>query len=334
MSELRRDPISGQWIIVAEHQPVTVPRNNEAYPVQADLEICPFCPGQEMKTPSEILAYAPQPREPNAPGWSLRVIPNRIPVLQIEGDLEKQGVGVYDRMNGIGAHEIIIETPEHEATLSTLPEKSIEDLMSAYCDRILDLRRDERFRYILIFKNHGKAAGAKLRHSHSQLIALPVTPKRVTEEIEGAKKYYAYRDRCIYCDIVQQELNDGERIVSENDGFLSIVPYASRYPFETWIIPKTHEPCFESGRKQQRLELARIFSESLQRIDNGLGNPAYNCILHTSPFGVGSNPYYHWHFEIAPRLLNVAGFESGSGFFINPTPPEKAAKHLREAVIG
>jgi UDPglucose--hexose-1-phosphate uridylyltransferase len=173
------------------------------------------------------------------------VVPNKFPALRIEGELDREGEGIYDKMNGIGAHEVVIETPRHEETLSTLPLKNVENILLVYRDRIIDLRRDQRLRYVLVFKNHGVAAGASLEHSHSQIIALPIVPKRVSEEIEGAKIYFNYKDRCVFCDIIRQELQQKHRIIIENKFFVSIAPFASRFPFETWILPKTHYSSFE-----------------------------------------------------------------------------------------
>ena len=198
MPELRKDPIIGRWVIIATE------RAKRPTDLQVPVEeykggtFCPFCEGNEDKTPPEILAYRKDGHEPDTPGWSLRGVPNKFPALQIEGGLNKRGEGMFDKMNGIGAHEVIIETPQHIKIMSALSEKQIEDVLWAYRDRILDLKKDKRFRYILIFKNQGLAAGASLEHTHSQIIALPIIPKRVAEEIEGAKRYYAYKDRCVY----------------------------------------------------------------------------------------------------------------------------------------
>ena len=294
---------------------------------------CPLCPGNEALTPPEILAYRGNGLGPNTTGWSLRVIPNKFPALRVEGDLGREGVGLYDRMNGVGAHEVIIESPDHKAILAGLPEKKLEDVFWAYRDRILDLRKDFRLRYVLIFKNHGAAAGATLEHTHSQLIALPIVPTFVTEEIEGCKAHYTDKERCIYCDIIRQEVADRSRVVGENDEFLSIAPFASRFPFEVWILPKKHTSYYEESQKFQFEALARIFSDALRRLDRVLATPPFNFILHTSPLHERTGEFYHWHFEIMPKLTQVAGFEWGTGFYINPVPPEEAAAFLRDAEV-
>jgi UDPglucose--hexose-1-phosphate uridylyltransferase len=234
-------------------------------------------------------------------------------------------------MDGVGAHEVIIESPEHFQTLADMPEKRVEDLFWAYRDRVLDLRRDTRLRYLLLCKNHGEAAGAVLEHTHSQLIALPVVPKRVQEEIDGARKYFDYKERCVYCDIVAQEAESAVRIIHESEHFMVIAPYASRSPFETWIIPKVHNSHAENMAHAEIHDLAPVLRTLLRRMNSTLENPPYNMILHSAPMQDQPMPHYHWHLEIIPRMTNVAGFEWGTGLHINPTPPEEAAKFLREA---
>jgi len=233
-------------------------------------------------------------------------------------------------MNGIGAHEVIIESPDHSATLSTLPTKAMEEVLWAYRDRMEDLKRDKRFQYTLIFKNEGLIAGATLEHTHSQLIALPIVPIQVQEEIEGCKRHYEQRERCIYCDIIRQEMQSATRIILETQLFIALAPYAPRFPFETWILPKKHLSCYSCSTNDDFRDLAGLLQNVLRRIDRALSNPPYNYVIHTSPFRDERNDYYHWHIELMPKLTNVAGFERGSGFYINPTPPEDSAKFLRE----
>jgi UDPglucose--hexose-1-phosphate uridylyltransferase len=294
---------------------------------------CPFCVGNEAKTPPEILAYRSNGSGPNAPGWIVRVVPNKFPALGIEGQLNRQGEGLFDKMNGIGAHEVIIETPEHEQTLASMPDRRVEDVLWAFRDRMLDLKKDKRFRYILIFKNHGASAGASLEHAHSQLIALPIVPKRVIEEVEGCKNYFSYKERCIYCDIIRQELESGVRVIAESPDFVTLAPYAPRFPFEAKILPKQHESAFENSPSHLYENLAKALKNLLIRMEVVLEKPAYNFVLHTSPVLEANNDYYHWHIEVMPKLTKVAGFEWGTGFYINPTPPEESAKFLREAAI-
>lgn len=334
MPDLRRDPVVGRWVIISTERrgrPHDFIKLQPARPISTAL--CPFCPGQERLTPKEIMAYRPQSGGPNSPNWTVRVVPNKFPALQVEGEMGREGVGLYDRMNGVGAHEVIIETPSHVEGLADLPTKKIEDMLWAYRDRMIDLRKDLRFRYILIFKNHGASAGATLEHSHSQLIALPIVPTNVQEELDGCRHHYQQKERCIYCDIIRQDLSDGDRIIAENPEFICVTPFAPRFPFEMWILPKRHAAYFEESQKSQFEFLAQILSESLRRMDKVLSRPPYNFILHSSPLHEKTGDYYHWHLEIIPKLTQVAGFEWGTGFYINPVSPEEAATFLREAVM-
>ena len=334
MPELRKDPVTSRWVIIATDR---AKRPTDFVREKVTIHgsgFCPFCPGNEAKTPPEIMAYRPDGSGRNLPGWTLRVVPNKFPALGIEGTLNRQGEGLYDKMNGIGAHEVMIETTDHQLTLATMPIRRVEDVVWSYRDRILDLKKDRRFRYVLIFKNYGEAAGASLEHTHSQLIALPVVPKRVREEVDLAREYYNYKERCIFCDIIRQEAEAGIRVVSENQGFVAVAPFAPRFPFEMWILPKIHQSAFEESQKYEFEQLARILKEMLMRLDKVLESPAYNYIIHTSPLTEANNDHYHWHLEIMPKLTKVAGFEWGTGMYINPTPPEEAARFLREAVIS
>ena len=333
MPELRKDPITNRWVIISTDR---AKRPTDFVREKVTIRgsgFCPFCPGNELKTPPEIVAYRPDGSGPNRPGWTLRVVPNKFPALGIEGILNRQGEGLYDKMSGIGAHEVIIETTDHQLILASMPVRRVEDVIWSYRDRILDLKKDRRFRYILIFKNHGEAAGASLEHTHSQLIALPVVPKRVREEVDSAREYYNFKERCVFCDILRQETEASIRVIAENSDFVALAPFAPRFPFETCILPKVHQSAFEESQKHEYENLARILKEMLMRLDKVLDSPAYNYIIHTSPLTETNNDHYHWHVEIMPKLTKVAGFEWGTGMYINPTPPEEATRFLREAVI-
>lgn len=332
MSELRRDPITGRWVIIAVERGKR-PTDFISPSVQRKKSgFCPFCPGNEYTTPPEILAFRPPDTKPNTPGWRLRVMPNKFPALQTEGELNKIGEGIFDKMNGIGAHEVIVETPEHFQSLSTMTVKAFEDVLWAYYFRLSDLKRDKRFKYVMIFKNEGEVAGASLEHTHSQLIALPIVPKLVKEEIDSARHYFEFKERCIFCDLISQELDDGRRVVYQNKGYIALSPYASRSPFETWILPKKHEPDFYPPRDSFS-DLADILQMILKKLDRILDVPPYNFVIHTSILYDEGHEFYHWHLEILPKLTHIAGFEWGSGFYINPTPPEEAARFMREAKI-
>ena len=267
-------------------------------------------------------------------GWRVRVVPNKFPVLGIEGDLNRQGEGMYDKMNGIGAHEVVIEGPDHKLSMGEMSEKQIEEVLWAYKERINDLKKDGRFRYILVFKNHGDAAGSTMEHPHSQLIALPVIPKRVKEEVDASKLFFDLKERCIFCDIIRQESAAGVRLINETDRFTVLSPYAPRFPFETWVLPKRHASHFEDADAPTLANLAWIMKTTIRKLEKVLERPAYNFIVHSAPVQEGPLPHYHWHLEVIPRLSKVAGFEWATGFYINPTPPEESAKFMREAGLG
>jgi UDPglucose--hexose-1-phosphate uridylyltransferase len=332
MPELRRDPVTGRWVIISTERGRR-PLGNGSQMVERETGFCPFCAGNESHTPPEILAYR-NGSASNSPGWSLRVVPNKYPALQIEGDLHREGEGMFDKMSGIGAHEVIIESPEHDMKLALLPEKNLENVFWAFRDRMLDLKKDKRLRYILLFKNEGAAAGATVEHTHSQLIALPIIPKRAAELLAGSKAYFNYKERCIYCDIIHQEKAESSRIIEENNDFLALAPFAPRFPFETLVLPKRHGAFFEDGQKHEFEQLAKIMKIVMTKLDRVLENPPYNMMIQSSPFYENTSDYFHWHLEIIPKLTSVAGFEWGTGFYINPVPPEEAAAFLRDAVIS
>jgi UDPglucose--hexose-1-phosphate uridylyltransferase len=335
MPELRKDPVVGRWVIISTERSRR-PTNFTPVKLERSSGYCPFDPGNEDKTPPEVYVQRPGGGEPNGPGWLVRVVPNKFPALQIEGALDRRGEGLYDKMNGVGAHEVIIEGPQHDLDLSDLPVPHIVEVLKAYRERILDLHRDRRFRYVLIFKNHGAGAGATLEHTHTQLIATPIIPKTLMEELEGSRRYFELKERCVFCDIIQQDTEDtnGRRVVTMNDRFLAIEPFAPRVPFETWILPRHHDASFQVvADEEEMVELATILKDTLQRLNRALDRPPYNFVLHTSPVAEGDLEYYHWHLEITPTLTRVAGFEIGSGFYINPTPPEDAAQYLREIAV-
>lgn len=344
MPELRKDPIVGRWIIVASERARRP--GNFVDPIENKFEEegpCPFCEHAESKTPPEVHVVRSKNFHSNGPGWKVRVIPSINPILGIEGSLNRRGKGLYDAMDAVGAHEIVVETPEHIANMADLTLTQIELTFEAYIHRIHDLERDPRFKYVMAFKNYGwSAGGSKILHSRSQLIATPVNPMRVKDELVGAKRYFDLHERCVYCDLVHQECASQDRVVSENDHFVSLAPFAARVPFELWIVPKKHSCDFVRGAQGLVHDLAKILKETLLRLKIGLQDPAYNYVVHTAPFR-RPNPKgpqwktieedYHWHIEIMPRLTHVAGFEKGTGFYICSIPPESTAGFLREVQI-
>ncbi|MFQ5632161.1 MAG: galactose-1-phosphate uridylyltransferase [bacterium] len=330
MPELRKDPIVGRWVIISADRG----KRPSDWQKRTEKKIggfCAFCPGNEDKTPSEILAVRPDNSTSDTPDWQIRVVPNKFPALQIEGELARRGEGLYDLMSGIGAHEVIIETAEHTRVFPDYEETHIEKILQIYKSRIEDLRKDFRLKYILVFKNHGVAAGASLEHPHSQLIATPILPKRVVEELEGAQKHFELKERCIFCDIIYQELAFGKRIIEQTEEFVAITPFAARFPYEMWVLPKTHFSHYENMEPRRYYDLAAILKDVLLRLNKALDAPPYNFVIHSSPIQEPSALEYHWHIEIIPKLTKIAGFEWGTGFYINPVPPEQSAVHIRNS---
>ncbi len=340
MPELRKDPIVGRWVILSTerakrpsdypHQPLEEP----------DPAKNPFAEGNEHMAAPEIFAFRDPRSKPDAPGWQVRVVANKFPALRIEGGLEKEGQGIYDKMNGIGAHEVIIETPNPSQQIEQQPTDGIARVLETYKIRMTDLLRDPRFRYVIIFKNFGRQAGATISHPHSQLIATPVTPKRVKEKLVGAMQYYAYKDRSIFEDTLKQEIREGNRLVYENAGFAGFCPFASRFPFEMMILPRRQSAYFHEIQPDEIVLLADILKVCLHKLAKALNQPQYNFILTTAPSRYKHHGYwttidqdFRWHIEILPRLTLIAGFEVGTGFYINPTLPEDAAKYLREIPV-
>jgi len=332
MPELRKDPVLGRWIIISKERSKR-PTDFVVEEYKSTGGFCPLCPGNEKTTPNEVLVFGREPGlPPNSAGWQLRVVPNKFPALVIEGSLEKTAEGLYDRMNGIGAHEVIIESPRHEDQFTYLSPHQMLHVLRAFRGRILDLSQDNRFRYVMVFKNFGRAAGASLEHPHSQLVALPILPRMVISELEGALSYFKYKDRCLYCDIIRQEIQQNVRLVCQNDYFVTLTPFAPRSPFEMWILPKEHSSSYTEQSEDSLNQLVSIFSETLRRLDACIPGVPYNFVLHTQPLRSHPLEHYHWHFEIVPKLTSIAGFEWGSGFYINPMPPEDTCRYLREAL--
>lgn len=340
MAELRKDPVLGRWVIIATER-AKRPSDFQVTTEQRDSASCVFCEGRESETPPEVYAIRAAGTQVDEPGWDVRVIPNKYPALDRSGELNREGVGLCDMANGIGVHEVIVETPDHHDALADLSPEHVAKVMRTYRQRIIDLKEDGRLKYVLIFKNQGRSAGASLQHAHSQLIATPITPKRVKEKLDGAKRYFDYKHRCVFCDYIKQERElFGDRMVEETDHLVALSPFAARFPFETWILPKRHMLDFTRVEDEEADDLGRLVRLILRKLRKALNDPPFNYVLHMAPYRRPRGGYwttieedYHWHVELIPRLTRVAGFEWGSGFYINPTPPEVAAETLRETVV-
>lgn len=340
LSELRKDPVLGRWVIISTARGKR-PHGFADALKEAEGVACPFCYGSEHMTPPEIYALGPQGRAANQPAWRVRVVPNKYPALGVDGPFAKQGRGIFDTMTGFGAHEVVVETPDHKRDFKDLTTQELADVIRVLQLRVEDLYKDKRLRYALIFRNKGQVAGASLPHPHSQIIATPITPQLVREELMGAEAYFKLKERCIFCDVVLQERESGERLVYENEGFVSLCPFASRFPYELAVFPKHHGIDFHAPEVVNALpQLADCLRVTLVKLAKVLDDPQYNLMIHAAPNRFARRGYwqtieddFHWHIEIIPRLTRVAGFEWGTGFYINVTAPEEAARSLRESAL-
>jgi UDPglucose--hexose-1-phosphate uridylyltransferase len=330
MSELRRDPIVGRYVLIA---PERASRPSDILPPDPPPrahDLCPFCVGQERYTPPEITARRPEGGERDGPGWTVRVFPNRYPALRVEETVTRDAVGTYDRLSGVGAHEVIVDSPDHARDLAELEPAQIATVLSVFRERILDLGRDARLRSITLFKNHGSLAGATLEHSHCQLVALPVHHGRLREELRGSLHHYRRHERCLFCDILTDELKQGSRLIAHNASAVALCPYAARVAFESWILPRAHQSSFVELDNDAIGGLAELLHDTLRRLNRALESPAYNLVLHSGPLDQSPLPHYHWRLELRPYTSRPGGFEWGTEVYINPTPPEEAALFLRE----
>ncbi|HQC50219.1 MAG TPA: galactose-1-phosphate uridylyltransferase [bacterium] len=329
MPELRKDPITERWVIISPER-AKRPEDFTVSKAERKEGVCPFCQGNESMTPEEVFAIR-EGTEANSQGWKTRVVPNKFAALA-EGPLpELNSNGIYKNMAGHGTHEVIVETPKHSVTLADLGVQEISDFLKTCTARFDHMKKLGSVKYAMLFRNNGQSAGASREHPHSQIIGLPITPKALSEEITPAKEFNRSTGGCIFCKMLDDEIKQESRIVLLNEKFAAICPFAPHYAFETWILPRRHESSFENISDSEITCLAEILKSVLTKMKQTLKDPPYNMMLHTSPFGENLEGIYHWHIEIAPSLNIIAGFERGTDFYINPTPPETAAEYLRKA---
>ncbi len=327
MSELRQDPTTNDWIIFArerEKRPEEFRETRVGKSLPEFSEDCPFCPGNEHRTPEAAAVYG------EGDGWEIRVIPNRFPALTPDGDTSRKEQKLFRRFHGYGRHEVVIETPRHNGPIPFMDVGHVKRLIGVYRDRYHALKKDPDIKTIIIFKNHGEEAGTSVVHPHTQIVASPIVPPFIRRRFEIATEYYDNKGRCLYCDIRLDEGESGERIVRETDLFLVLHPFASHYPFETWIVPKKHKSSFGNISDEEAGELALVLKEALFKLRSALDDPDYNFIIHTSPVDDERKSYYLWHVQIIPRLTETAGFELGSGIYINTAMPESTAEFMRK----
>ncbi len=335
MSQLRFDPTSQRWVIIAKERCKPSLYLGQTAP-QSSQTACPFCPGNEPMAPHEI--YRVPASNPDG-SWRCRVVPNKYPVLRVEEQLTRQANGIFDTISGVGAHEVIIDTPDHDLTLAQYPPHVWADLFSVFRARITDLKNDIRLHYVALFKTAGHAAGALLDHPHSQLIALPQIPTKIKEIWQTVTRYYIQKQRCVYCDLIDQESADQSRLVYENQAFVAICPYVSLVPFEIRIYPKTHGADFCLMDDRQQLDLADITHQVFTRLFQALEHPAIHLSIQTGPlakdpvtlmeWGQWVDHAFHWHMVIRPKISVASGLELDTGMFINTVAPEDAAAFLR-----
>jgi UDPglucose--hexose-1-phosphate uridylyltransferase len=328
MATLRQDPTTNEWVIVApdrSNRPQTqVPPRA---PVPRFDDSCPFCPGNEHLTPPEIARFG------NHDGWNQRVFPNRYPVLSTHGTIERRGTRMARTMDGVGAHEVVVESPHHDERLDEMSSEDVTSVLRIWRERYVELSR-EPIKAVIVFKNFGERAGTSLVHPHSQIVAMPVFPPDYLHRYAVATRYYDDTGHCVYLDLLHRELEAKSRIVAERDGFVALSPFAAQLPFEMWIVPREHQPAFDDIGDDELPVLADLLRDAVGAVRRAAGDPDYNLIVHSTPVGEESRHAFLWHLRLLPRLTTAAGFELATGMSINTVAPEQAAQLLREAIVG
>lgn len=332
MPEIRCNLITGDWVIFATERakrPEDFNHSSEKREISSWVESCPFCPGNEHFTPDERLRLYDSEQK-----WSVRSVPNKYSVLSFEGSMTRKTEGLKHSMSGVGLHEVLIETPFHHLTTAVLPLEQIEQILFAYRQRFLEFYKDSRISHVIIFKNHGVEAGTSLEHPHSQIVGTPVIPGQVRARIDEARHLYDEFGKCLYCRTLADELEDQIRLVEQNDSFVAFVPYAALSPFHLWIFPRRHDACFGQLQDYELKALAQILKNVLARVYIGLDNPPFNYVIRSLPPSESKTKFLHWYLAIVPRVSKLAGFELGTGMYINTALPEKSAQFLREININ
>ena len=337
LPEFRRCPATGRWVIFAPERarrPITLHHTQPHHRARPSATaVCPFCEGHERECPSELYALRPDGTAKDGPGWDLRVVPNKFPALRpVMTSTMPLLDPFFEARPGFGAHEVVIPCREHEANPTKLSPKQYTDLLVAYRERIRAISDDNLWHYVQVFQNVGAEAGASLAHIHAQIISLPMVPDAIGSELAFAKAHHAEHGQCVYCELLEKERHDRVRIVKETEHFVALCPFAPRFSYEFWVLPKYHASHYEITGDAALVELARLMLDLLGALDTVLAEPAYNAFLHTSPLKMRANPHYHWHWEVIPRTARAAGFEWGSGCFLNAVPPERAAHEMRTAL--
>ena len=331
MPEIRYNMITREWVVIATERarrPDEFRKKiKERTEIPSFMPNCPFCPGNEDKTPPELL------RLPSGGPWQVRITSNKFAALERDGRLSRTTSGIRRTVTGVGIHDVIIETPDHSKATALLTDHELGMVIEAYRRRYLSVLEDGRVEQVTIFKNHGEAAGTSLQHSHSQLIGTPIIPTEVRDRMETALRHYDAMGECIFCRTLEEEMAEGSRVVLETERFMAFVPFAALSPFHLWIFPKRHEASFGSVTDSDVADLARMLRLILLKLYRGLGNPDFNYTIRTAPKDSAQVRYYHWYLSVIPRVTRLAGFELGSGMFINISVPEESAQFLRDLPV-
>jgi UDPglucose--hexose-1-phosphate uridylyltransferase len=337
--EYRRCPVTGRWVVLAPERalrPIELQHGEPHHRRDGTAtDTCPICPGHEFDTPNEVYAVREPGSPRDGPGWHLRVVPNKFPAVCSRSDTPPHSVstdGFFESVTGFGLHEVVIESDGHHTDPTRLTDDEFRQVLVAYRERVIVHARNPDLVYSTVFKNVGAEAGASLAHLHSQIVATPIVPDAIRAELEAADEYYMREGRCVFCTLVENERRHRVRVVAETERFVVLSPFAPRFAYELWVLPLAHDSRYEVASDADLLELAGLMRRTLGAIDAVLDQPAYNLFLHTGPLRAANLPYFHWHFEITPRTVRAAGFEWGSGCFINAMPPEQAAAELRAAL--
>jgi UDPglucose--hexose-1-phosphate uridylyltransferase len=326
MPELRLNMMTREWVVVVcerARKPESFrARSERKYRPERDAS-CPFCPGNEGKTPAELM------RLPGDGDWRVRVTPNKYAAFITEGERIRTDEGLRHLVTGVGRHEVIVESPRHDMALALLSEEEVGEVLAVYRERFLDAFEDSRIRHAIIFKNQGPGSGTSIMHPHTQLVGSPIVPFRIRDRIDEAVRYFDNTGECLVCAMLRDELADGMRVIVESEHFVSFIPYAALSPFHTWIFPKRHIPSFGNITEEEQRDLASTLKTTLLKLYEGLDDPDYNMVFRSlSPYRTRSE-YLHWYITIVPRMHRATGFELGSGMYVNTTIPEDVASFLR-----
>ncbi len=327
MPELRQNILTREWVIIATERarrPKEFAKKNEKKVLPAYSPNCPFCPGNEHMTPPQTY------RVPDTGSWRIRVTPNKFAAVSYEGELHRTIKGIRRTITGVGVHEVIVETPEHNRPTALQQDAQVELLIETYLNRFNFASKDPRVEQVTLFKNHGEAAGTSLEHPHSQMIGTPIITGQLRDRMINALKHFDEFGECIYCHVMEQELREQTRIVLETEHFVAFVQYAALTPFSMLIMPRCHMACFAEINDSEAADLARNLRRTLAKLYHGLDDPDFNYTIRTAPIENSGVKYYHWYLSIIPRLTKVAGFELGSGMFVNVSLPEENAQFLRD----